>query len=209
MNTHRAANPMVEGTSGKIIELLRQGPQTIDDLAASLDLTRTAVRSQLTTLLGKRLAEPRGLRKGASKPARLFGLTAEAEQQLSRAYIPVLTQLLKRLSARLTPSEFETLMQEVGAGLGRYFPTRGSLRERVESANRILHELGGLTLVVEDPNGFTILGQGCPLSAVTAEFPQACGIVANLLAEAIGHPVTSCCERYDHRRCCFEISGAA
>ena len=209
MDKRERSNRLAEGTSGRVVELLRHGPKTIDELAARLELTRTAVRSQLTILMGKRLVEQQGFRKGASKPARVFGLSAEAEQQLSRAYIPVLTQLLTRLSQQMSHDEFTQLMSDVGKDLGRHFPTRGTLRQRVESASRILHELGGFTLVSEEANGFLITGQGCPLSAVTTEFPQACGIVAHLLAEAVGQRVTSCCERYDHRRCCFEVSGAA
>ena len=39
-----------EGTSGQILELLRRSPMTVDELAAALGVTRTAVRAQLATL---------------------------------------------------------------------------------------------------------------------------------------------------------------
>jgi predicted ArsR family transcriptional regulator len=200
---------LAEGTSGRVVQLLRQqGPLTIDELSAALELTRTAVRSHLTVLIGKRLVVPAGSKKGPSKPSRLYAVTPEAEQQLSRAYVPVLTQLLKRLSERMGTDEFDELMREVGAGLGRFFPATGTRRERVESGNQLLHELGALTLVVEEADRFIIAGQGCPLSAVTSEFPQACAILANLLGQITGEPVTVCCERYNRRRCCFEIPAA-
>ena len=192
------------------MELLRQhGTMTIDDLARELELTRTAVRGQLTILMTKGFVEQRDLRKGPSKPARTFGVTAEAEQQISRAYIPVLTHLLKRLSQRMSPPDFDQLMREVGSSLGPRAPTGGSLRERVEQANSLLHDLGGLTTVSEEPDRFRILAQGCPLGAVTVDFPEACSIVTNLLAEVVGEPVTSCCEQYGRKRCCFEVTKGA
>ena len=208
MSKQRPSNRLAEGTSGKVIQLLRQGPKTIDELSGALELTRTAVRSHLTVLMGKRLVVAAGSRKGTSKPARLYAVTPEAEQQLSRAYVPVLTQLLKRLSQRMVPDDFDRLMAEVGEGLGRFFPATGSRRERVERANQLLHELGSLTLVTEEADRFIIAGQGCPLSAVTAEFPQACEILAHLLAQVTGQPVSVCCERYHRQRCCFEVPAA-
>jgi DNA-binding transcriptional ArsR family regulator len=39
-----------EGTSGQMLELLRRSPMTVDELAAALGVTRTAIRAQLATL---------------------------------------------------------------------------------------------------------------------------------------------------------------
>jgi predicted ArsR family transcriptional regulator len=200
---------LAAGTAGRIIEILRHGPTTVDDLSAQLGVTRTAVRAQITSLITRGWVEPRGNRKGPSKPARLFAVTAEAERQLSRAYVPVLVQLLSNLSVRMSPEDFEQLMADVGSGLGARFPARGDFEQRVEEANRLLRDLGGLTTVTHEEGRATILGQGCPLAAATAEFPQACAIIANLLAEMTGHPVTTRCTDYGRTRCCFEVSRGA
>ena len=197
-------------TAGRILELLRHGAMTIDDLASSLGLTRTAVRSQITLLMTRGSVEPVGVRKGTSKPARLFGVTAEAEQELSRAYIPVLTELVSQLGRRMKPPEFRQLLDDVGRGLGIRHATKGVLRERVDKANAVLRGLGGLTTVSEEPDRYVILGQGCPLSAATGEQPETCAIISGLIAEVVGQSVTTCCQRYDRKRCCFKIlRGAA
>ena len=47
------------------------------------------------------------MQRGRTKPAHVYELTGAAEQQLSRAYIPVLTQLLHVLSDRLSSAEFD------------------------------------------------------------------------------------------------------
>lgn len=106
------------------MELLRRGPRTVDELAAALELTPTAVRAQLATLQHEELIEQRGTRRGTSKPARLYGVTAQAELLFSRAYIPILTQLLHVLARRMSPAEFDSVMREVGRAVmaGRAVP---------------------------------------------------------------------------------------
>jgi len=199
-----------QGTSGRIVELLRKNEMTIDELATELGLTRTAVRSQLATHLKDGLVEERGVRRGTSKPARTYGVSREAELQLSRAYAPILAELLHVLSTRLSEADFGALMHDVGrrlaAGRGA---SRGSLQSRVAGATELLGSFGALTTVTESDGHFTILGHGCPLGAVTANHPEACTTLEALLSEFIGAQVTSQCHRYDRKRCCFEVAAAA
>ena len=195
-----------QGTNGRILELLRRGPMTVDDLARALDLTRTAVRAQLASLLRDGLAEVRGSRRGASKPSHVYGATAQAELLFSRAYVPILTQLMHVLAHRLPEPQFDTVMHEVGRRLmeGRAAP-RGTLGERVAGASALLNELGGLTEIIEENGGFLIRSHGCPLAAATAKHPEVCNALESLLSEFVGANVTKCCDRYDRLRCCFEI----
>jgi predicted ArsR family transcriptional regulator len=196
------------GTAGRVMELLRRSAMTVDELASALGLTRTAVRAQLATLERDELVEQRGSRRGASKPSRIYGVAAQAELLYSRAYIPILTQLLHVLARRLTPAEFDSVMHEVGRGTmgGRDAPV-GPLRNRVLKASSLLNELGGLTEVDEAGTGglYVIRSHGCPLAAATADHPEACNALESLLSEFVGTKVTKCCDRYDRLRCCFEV----
>lgn len=195
-----------QGTSGRIVELLRRGERTIDEIASEMGLTRTAIRAQLATLELEGAVEQRGLRRGTSKPARTYGVTAEAELQFSQAYIPILTQLLRVLDARI-PHELDAIMHEVGKGLmtGLDMP-RGNLEQRVHAASALLNDLGGTTDVEKNNGHFLIRGHGCPLAAATAEHPEACNALASLLSEFVGQPVSKCCDLYDRQRCCFEVA---
>ena len=196
----------VEGTGGRIMELLRRGAKTVDELAVALDLTRTAVRAQLATLQHDDLVEQRGSRRGTSKPARTYGVTMQAELLFSRAYIPILTQLLHVLARRTSSDEFDSIMREVGRGMmADRASARGSLRERVVRASSLLNELGGLSEVEEEDGLYVIKSHGCPLAAATAEHPEACNALETLLNEFVGTRVTKCCDRYDRERCCFEV----
>ena len=189
------------------MELLRRGPMTVDELATALDLTRTAVRAQLATLQHDGLVHQHGSRRGTSKPSRMYGLTTQAELLFSQAYIPILTQLLHVLARRMSPSEFDSIMHEVGRGAmaGRAAP-RGPLRDRVITASSLLNELGGLSEVEEEDGLYVIRSHGCPLAAATAQYPEVCNALESLLSEFVGARVTKCCDRYDRVRCCFEVS---
>ncbi|HEU4682273.1 MAG TPA: ArsR family transcriptional regulator [Gemmatimonadales bacterium] len=202
----RLPRRVVEGTGGRILELLRQGARTVDELASALDLTRTAVRAQLASLERDELVEPRGSRRGTSKPARIYAITTQAELLFSRAYIPILTQLLHVLARRMSPTEFDSVMHEVGRGAmaDRAVP-RGPLRDRVITASSLLNELGGLSEVEEEDGLYVIRSHGCPLAAATAQHPEACTALESLLSEFVGARVTKCCDRYDRIRCCFEV----
>ncbi len=179
---------------------------TLDELVNELGLTRTAVRLQLAVLERNGSVERRGVRRGRTKPAHVYQLTGEAEQQLSRAYIPVLTQLLHVLSERLTPDEFDTTMRAVGRELLANRPrARGSLRERVKAASQLLDQLGGLTEVREEDGHLVIQSHGCPLAATAAHHPETCSAMESFVSEFVGASVTQHCDRHERPRCCFHV----
>ena len=116
----------------------------------------------------------------------------------------------ERVAARVPREEFDAIMSEVGKGLmkGRLLP-QGELRERVLAASELLNELGAVTEVVKEHGHFAILGHGCPLTAATAQYPEACNSLGSMLSEFTGHAVTTCCGRYERQRCCFEVVDGA
>ena len=197
-----------EGTGGRIMELLRRSPMTIDELSTALGLTRPAVRAQLATLERDELVEPTGSRRGTSKPSRLYGVTSQAELLFSRAYIPILTELIHVLARRMSPAEFDSVMHEVGrrAMAGRATAPHGSLRDRVVTASSLLNDLGGLSEVDEEDGFYVIRSHGCPLAAATVQHPEACNALESMLSEFVGSQVTKCCDRYERAGCCFEIA---
>ena len=134
----------LEGTPGRIIDLLRDAPRTVDDLATALAITGTAVRLQLATLERDGLARVEGRRPSARKPALVYGLTQRADFLLSRAYVPVLRALLDTIGARMRPAERIALLREVGRRIAAALPrSTGPRRERLHAASRAIELLGG------------------------------------------------------------------
>ena len=195
-----------EGAAGRIIGLLRRGGMTVDELAATLGLSGNAVRPQLAVLERDGLVERAGMRRGASRPAQVYALSREADLLFSRAYVPVLTELLHVLASRLERAEFDAVMREVGGRLmaGRPRPT-GDARQRAEAASELLNSLGGLARVEQQNGSLLIRSDGCPLAAATQRYPEACNAMESLLSEFTGLPVTKCCDREERLRCCFEL----
>lgn len=179
----------------------------MDELAAALELSGNAIRPQLALLERDGLVERVGDRRGASKPARIYALSRDADLLYSHAYVPVLTELLHVLGARLGLSEFDALMREVGGRLmaGRPRPT-GEPRQRAEAATELLNSLGGLARVEQDNGTLVIRSDGCPLAAATERHPEACSAMESLLRQFTGMAVTKCCDREERLRCCFQLA---
>jgi len=198
--------PSLDPTRARVVAALRRGPSTLDELVTELGLTRTAIRLQLSALERDGDVARRGIKRGRTKPAIVYELTGSAEQALSRAYVPVLTELLHVLAARLPAAEFDAVMRDVGRGLlsdqGR---PRGTLQARVTAASELLHQLGGLTEIDNTGDELVIRSFGCPLAATAVDHPETCSAMESLVSEFVGTGVTQRCDRGDRPRCRFHI----
>lgn len=197
-----------ESAAGRIMALLRRGGMTVDELAAALGLSGNAIRPQLATLERDGFVERAGVRRGASKPAQVYALSRDADLLFSRAYIPVLTELLHVLDSRLKRDEFDAVMREVGGRLMAGRPrSKGDASQRAHAASELLNSLGGLARVEQEDGKLMIRSDGCPLAAATQRHPEACNAMESLLSEFTGLRVTKCCDREERLRCCFELAG--
>jgi predicted ArsR family transcriptional regulator len=208
----RWSEKFYESTRGRIVALLRRSGSTVDKIADALGLTDNAVRAHLATLERDGIVEQRVLKTGkVGKPAYTYQLSSEAEPLFSRAYLPVLRQLLDVLAERMRPDELDRIMRSVGRRLAQrrgIAPGGDSLDERVTAAAGILEQLGGVTEVERHPDGALVIrGFSCPLGAAVHGHPQLCSAVETLLSEVTGASVRECCDRSsDRARCCFEVS---
>ena len=201
---------LLDTSRGRIVTLLRRGGLTVDDIASELGLTASAVRAQLTVMERDGVVQRVGHKPGTTRPFQLFHLTAEVEQLLSQAYIPLLTQLVQVFAKALTPKQVNALMREAGKGLANELPfakrTTGSVRSRVAAASELLNkELGAVTTYVKGNGGYVIRGAGCPLAALTGQHRVVCLAMESLLGELLGGEVNECCDRKARPNCCFKI----
>ena len=210
MSVTRWDDRFFQTTKGRILALLRRGSRTVDELAAALGVTDNAVRTHLASLERDRVVQQRGIRPTGGKPAYTYQVAPEAERLFTKAYIPVLMQLVAVLERRMSPRELEAVLREMGSRLAvGKGPSVGSLRARAEAAATVLTELGGIVDVEEKDGGLTLRGFSCPLADAVRTHPAVCRAVESLVAELVGVPVQERCDRGTRPRCCFEILAGA
>jgi len=201
--------PLLDTTRGRIVTRLQRSELTADDLATQLGLTANAVRAHLTAMERDGIVRRVGTRAGTTRPAHLFELTPEVEQLLSRAYVPLLLQMVDVFVHALPARQVNALLRRVGGGLaatlsGGRKPS-GSLEARVRQVSTLLNEQLGALTHVERNGGYVIRGAGCPLSAVTGKYPGVCLAMESAITEIVGSRARECCERDGRPRCCFRI----
>jgi predicted ArsR family transcriptional regulator len=203
----RWSNRFLASTRGKVVQLLRRGSASVNELAEALELTDNAIRSHLNTLERDGLVAPSGKRPAVRKPETLYALTPDADQLFPQAYHLLLNRLLDAVARRMAPEEIERMLREVGRDLGTArgpSPPDATLRERVEKATEVLKGLGGLA-DIEENGGIMIQGYSCPLSAAVEHHPDFCKVAESLLSEVIQAPVHEMCDRSGPPRCAFRV----
>jgi len=203
----------LETTRGRVVALLRRGPRTVEELAQALDLTDNGVRTHLATLERDGLIRQDGVRRpgGPGKPAIVYTLDPAAEPLLSRAYAPVLSEVLDVVVDSLPPAQAAEILERVGRRLGVALGgrARGSMRERAEVAASVLRELGGDVDITSEDGALRLRSAGCPLSSAVSRRPETCRAVEAMVSEVVGAPVRECCDRSGRPRCCFTVEPAA
>ena len=209
MTAKRVTIGSLEGTRGRIIDLIRRSPTTVTDIATHLGLTYNAVRGHLSSLERDGLVRTGALRRVGTKPSAVYELAPGVDDALSRAYMPFASHLVRALSERMSEADLDQIMRDVGDRLATELPRpRGTITQRVEGAAALLQELGAPNEIERDGSTLRIRGFGCLLSAAVNQRPHVCRAMESLLTALLATPVEECCDRGDRPRCCFAIAVA-
>jgi len=209
MKTTKFGRNFFDSTRGRILDLLRGGVGTVDELSRQLELTDNAVRAHLATLERDRLVEQRGMQRGLRKPHFAYRLTPEAEHLFPKAYHTLLNQLLVILKLRIEPQELQSILREVAGALAAGLSTSRkdeTAESRAQSAVAALEELGGASRIEREDDKLLIhSNSGCPFSETVSEHPEICRLAEVLLSEITGSEVRELCQRGESPQCSFEI----
>lgn len=204
-------------TRDRILGLLRLGDRTAAELASAIGVSPQAIRDQLRTLDGAGEVEVSRLRRDTGgKPARVYALTPAGEETFEKAYGPVLAAVLAALGERVGEDDRRAVLEAAGRRLAEAVGAPGSEGpdgggegrspvERLAEAAAALNELGGAAEVVEGPPP-AIRSDGCPLSGVARESPEACRVAGALVGRLTGLEVRERCDREGRPRCRFELA---
>ncbi|MFB6248889.1 MAG: helix-turn-helix transcriptional regulator [Salinibacter sp.] len=199
------------GTQREIVRRLRSEDRTVRELANHLDLTRNAVRAQLSKLKSEGIVEVAGRRPTRRKPEHVYGLTRKAELLFPKSYETLFNTVL----SVLTDAEWvnaEPILAEVARRLAQsHKPVEleSDTEGRVDRARRVLEELGGLPDVVETDGTYRLEGSSCPFAAsVRAHGKTACDLARTLIEELTERPVERRCDADGEcPQCKFVIQG--
>lgn len=196
-------------TRSRVLELLRSGQKTVDELARALGVTANAIRMHLDSLAREGAVRQAGvLRSGtAGKPAVLYEVTAGAEAASSKAYAPVLANLIGTLAGALPQPELERVLRASGRRLAAERSAReGPLFERAQNASALLNELGGVTQVEQNGVGVVVRASACPLAVAVGSHPLTCVAMEEFVGHVAGARARLHCAHHPRPACSFTLS---
>lgn len=199
---------LLESTRGRVLALLQTKDRTVNELVHGLGLTDNAVRAHLIGLERDGLVRRTGREAGVRRPHIVYGVTLEAEHIFPKAYGPILNEFVTVIAPQLGPRALRASMRQVGRRIARQKrkSKKQSKADRIQAALALLKEMGGAASFSATRGKNFILGNGCPLRALTAHHPEGCLIAESLLREIIDAPVKERCSRGLQPSCRFEIS---
>ncbi len=205
---------MTTTTRRQILDLISRRPQTVAELAAGLDVTRNAVVVQLQQLEAEGLVR-RGQRQrtgGAGKPGYEYEMVPGTEDRLSRAYQPLLEQLVVVLGRRLPSAAVAEILEDAGRELARGagFSDREDARERLRKAVAIVNSLGACAEIIEDEAGALVVeNRRCPFASAVRRDACVCRAAAAFFREATGLPFEQNCDRGKTLTCRYVVKPGA
>lgn len=202
-------NPkLLSTTRGQIIGMLRSANRTVAELARVLHITENGVRAHLTTLERDGLVRQAGVVKGVRKPFHAYQLTDQGEHLFPKSYGPILGELLKVLSTKLSEEELLAACRETGRSLAAKLAPghdRLAFEQRVALALEVLVSIGAVADLERTDGEVAIQGRSCPIAEAVAAEPHACEVARSLLAEIVGVGVSERCVKGDRPACRFLI----
>lgn len=167
---------------------------TVDQMAAQLSITRTAVRDHVRSMERDELIEPRlAPTPTGGRPGTLYLLTARGHAMFPKNYDGIARMLLETLVARIGPKEAEKELQALGRKLAAQFKSRvggGSLERKAADIAELMEELGFSAA----SEGNVIEAQNCVYHELARANPGVCNLDLALIGELSS-------ARVDHQAC--------
>ena len=174
--------PSPSSTKRAVLELIkRNGPRTVAQLRAALDLSGVAVRRHLETLQSEGLVTQTTRALGRGRPAHLYELTEAGNDLFPRNYDQLASQLLDAVRAQLGEEGVERMFAHRQRILAERYADR--------TAGRDLCGLAGELAAIQDENGYMaecqpngddreerylVREHNCAIAKVAGAHPSAC-----------------------------------
>jgi len=166
----------------------------IDELAAALGVTRTAVRQHLASLMRDGLVAPAGSRASGGRPQRLFVLTEHGKEAFPRHYSWFAQLLVEEIAREHGAAGLRTRLGRIAAAVveqlrQRRPASRATNAARIDEVADVMDELGYDARARTDASGPVIEADNCVFHELAMKHPEICRFDVALLSGYTGQKV--------------------
>jgi predicted ArsR family transcriptional regulator len=195
-----------------ILDLLRkQDSLSVTELAATMEVTATAVRQRLTRLMAQGYIDRETSRAGRGRPSHRYVLTSKGRRKTGANFADLALALWQEIRAIQDPEVRTGLIQRIARRLADMYAGRvqgGTVDEQLHALAEVFNDRR-VPFVVEP----TVKGQLPVLTALACPYPElaeqdrsVCAMERMLFAEVLGESVRLSKCRLDGDHCCsFEV----
>lgn len=180
--------------------------RTVEELAASLEVSRNAVQQQLTALERDGLIRVLGRRSTGGRPSRTYTLTEAGLELFPRRYALLAESLLRNTEELFGPEGLNRLLKRMADELAAEMAPRLTGKAgvaRLREVVKILNELGYDAYL--DENGH-VAAANCVFHKLARARTAICGFDRMVLAHLLGGEVDhSSCIAEGHVACVFSL----
>lgn len=160
------------GNALRILQLLREGPQTAQDLAAQLGLDVSSVRRHLDSLIDREWLHYDDVVEGPGRPKRHYQLTEAGWESFPRDYAFLLGALLEKIQDRLGRDAVLASFSEIAVELAADIPPDQPVSARLEALKQLYMDLG-FEASIETKDGQTqLIQRNCPFLKTASSDPE-------------------------------------
>ena len=177
----------------KLLEhLLEHHGSTLDDLAAHLGVTRTAVQAHVTQLLDLGFLRFEDVKGGVGRPRRRYFVTDEGMDAFPKKYSWLANAILAQLAGELGPKGSSQFMRElagvVAGSVGASIRPDDSPTARLKQVTALMNELGYRAALKPGAPGKdpVIEAVNCVYHSVAKEHPELCQFDVSLIERLAG-----------------------
>ena len=170
---------------------------SIDEMAAAMDISRTAVKQHLVGLEKQQWVQEAALNSTGGRPARSYTLTEQGINRFPKQYAWFCNLLLSELSAELGAQALEKMMWNMGVKLGHSLLPQFSHKapqQRMLALVELMQSLGYHAELLQQDGESSIKAVNCVYHDLAQQHPQLCQFDQALISTLLEQPIqqTAC-----------------
>ncbi len=203
----------MQATRQRIIEFLKEkGQATVDELAATVNLTPMAVRHHLNVLQAENLITAPVVRrqKGPGRPSQIYRLTEAADELFPADYYSLTDYLLNELNIKLGQDGLREVFSSIARRLATEAPPpreNQTFEERLDDVVTFLSKKGFVVDWEAENETYMIHAYSCPYRQVAKEHGEVCLLDKQVISSMLNtSPTRVACLAGGENYCTYQVS---